>query len=125
MVTVENLKKEVQEIKTRVNPEPKHFIIDMAFSTNDEPHGFLNGSLFHLAIDKHGKETKWNEAIDTQTELASKRAYYDNVISNPKYKFMNEPTHPSHSFDRFVEYSRCKCGKHGADNKQPYLGECP
>jgi hypothetical protein len=118
MVTTESIKKEVHELKAQINPEPKHFIINMGFSTNDQPHGFLNGSLFHLVIDKHGKETKWNEAIDTEAELASNRAHYDSIISNPANQFMNEPTHPFHSFDSFIEYSRCKCGKHGADNNQ-------
>jgi len=122
MVQVENLKKEVRKMKTRFTPEPKNFIINMGFSTNDQPHGFLNGSLFHLVVDKHGKETKWNEAIDTEAELASNKTFYDSVISNPTNKFMNEPTHPFHSFDSFIEYCRCKCGKHGTDNKQPYLG---
>ena len=124
MVSVESLKNEVHEIKKRVTPEPKHFIIDLGFSTDSEPHGILNGSLYHIVIDKHGKETKWHEAIDTETELSSNKVYYDNLISNPHFKFMKEPTHPFHSFESFLEHSHCKCGKHGADNKQPYLGVC-
>jgi hypothetical protein len=89
MVTAENLKKAVHEIKSRVNPEPQHFIIANLFGKIDASHGFLNGSLFHLVVDKHGKEIKWNEALDTESELLSKRAFYDSVISNSTNKFMN------------------------------------
>jgi hypothetical protein len=123
MVTAENLKKEVNEIKARVKPEPKHFIMAQVFGSPDQPHGFLYGSLFHIVIGKDGKETKWYEALDAETELRTNRAYYDSIISKPTNKFMKEPTHPFNSFESFLEYSRCKCGKHGLDGKQPYHGE--
>ena len=122
MSTVNALKKEVTELKSRVNPEPKHLVIDFSLSTDNDPHGFLNGSLFHLVIDKHGQETRWHEAIDTETELASNKAYYDSVLCKPTDKFMKNPTHPFHSFESFLEYSRCKCGKHGVSGMEPYLG---
>lgn len=125
MVTAENLKKEIGEIKTRVNPEPKHLILDFNFSSENEPHGFLNGSLFHLLIGKDGKEAQYTEAINSETELKSNRVYYDALIFKSSNKFMKQSTHPFYSFESFVEYHRCKCGKHGPDNKQPYLGECP
>ena len=123
MVTVENLKKEVNDIKAQVNPEPKHYIINMGFSSDNQPHGFLCGSLYHIKIGKDGKETRWHQPIDSQTELASHKAYYDELLSSPHNKFMKQPEHPFHSFESFLDYSRCKCGRHGPNNNEPYLGE--
>jgi hypothetical protein len=124
MVSVEALKKEVNELTRRVNPPEKHFTIDMNFSTLSEPHGFLNGSIFHI-VSKHGKEQKWHEAVSTEEELRSNRAYYDGLMSRKTNSFMKDPSHPFHSFESFIEVHRCKCGQHGASNMEPYLGEKP
>lgn len=123
MVSVEILRSQVVELKDRVNPDPKQVIIDFGFSGDNRPHGILYGSRMHFVITEHGKEQRWQEAIDTETELNAHKEYYDNLISKPTNKFMKSPDHPFHSFDSFIEYHRCKCGKHGPDNNLPYLGD--
>jgi hypothetical protein len=98
-------------------------VITGLFFQTDKPHGFLCGAALHIVLGADVKEKQWYEAVNTVTELESHREYYDNIISKSSNKFMKEATHPFHSFDSFVESHRCKCGKHGLDDKQPYLGE--
>lgn len=122
MTSIITLQRDVAEIKQRVNPEDQHFIINMSFGSDSEPHGFLGGNSLHIVI-KQGKETKWVEAWTTETDLESNRKYYEDMIANPKSNFTVNPDHPFHSFESFVEYHRCRCGKHGEDGRQTFMGD--
>ena len=121
MSTINALKNEVKELKASINPEPQHVTIPYFFYDVDQPHGFLTGTIFHLVIDKHGTETRRYEAIGTETEIESHKAYYDKMFG--KYKFMKDSSHPYSTVEKFLESNRCKCGKHGVDGKQPFTGE--
>jgi hypothetical protein len=124
MVSFDSLKNDVKEIKIRVNPEPKHLVLHQTFMAGlNDPHGFLGGSNLHWVTDRHGKETRWFEAVDTETELASYKASYDEMISKSYNKFMKAPDHPYHCFESFLESNRCTCGKHGVGGKQPFYGD--
>jgi hypothetical protein len=123
MSTINALKKEITALKASINPDPKHFIIQFGFGTLDDPHSWLGENFFHIDIDAHGNETKWVEAVtDYEAELAAHKKYYDK-LAGPRSKFMKSSDHPFQSFESFLEYCRCTCGKHGVDGKQPYMGE--
>ena len=124
-MSVNQLKSEVTDLKNRVSPENKQLIINLEYCANNKPHGFLCGSQLHWITDKHGTETKWFEAVDSETELAAHQAYYDELISNPHNKFMKAPDHPFRSFNSFCQYHACKCSRHGVNNDEPYVGHVP
>jgi len=124
-MSITTLKREVTEIKQRVNPAPKHIIIPYFFCHTDEPHGCYQGTITHMITDQHNTTTRWQEAIDTETEIAAHQAFYDKNLKTEfgLRPFMKESTHPYSTFEKFLASQLCTCGKHGVDGKQPYLGE--
>ena len=124
MSTINALKNEVAEIKSRVNPEPKHFAIHCSFGTSDEPHSYLSGRILHILTPCPEETQPWFEAGNAEAELVDLKKYYEKTFVNKTYNFMKGSDHPYSTFEKFVTSQTCICGKHGLDGKQPYLGEC-
>ena len=116
------IKKDLTELSHRLNPKDIHRIIQFAFGIDSDPHGFLHGNRLHMLTQK-GKTTRWYEALTTEAELKEHKEYYDKILADPQHAFMKAPGHPFHSFESYIEYGRCTCGKHGSSNMEPYLGE--
>lgn len=107
-MSIQSLKNEVKTIKEQLNPNHKIIRVLFHFHRNGEPHGFL-GSQWLVMED--GEEINF-EAATRQEELES--------FSREEY----EKTDPEHvlNYEKWIEIHRCKCGHHGEDGRQPFLG---
>jgi hypothetical protein len=118
-MSITAMKKEVKELKERINPARSVIRVMFHFHTNGEPHGFM-GSQW-LVIEDHEKTTF--EAATAKEELESfSRKEYENMTK--KYPYMKaEPNHVYSAYEKWLESHRCKCGKHGEDGRHPFLGK--
>jgi hypothetical protein len=100
-----SIKRDLDEIKARVLPKPPREIkirFWYPFNKND-PHGTFGGCLYSF----HAKR---QETIPEEQEIRELREYYENDI--PEHCKQNLD-HVWSSFEKYMEYYRCKCGNFG------------
>lgn len=126
MSTINALKNEVKELKASINPEHKRHAVIWAFSSGDELHGVYG---FHALILENNKPSVQSAlSIDWELEELEK-AYKEGTVSwqNPcmytgTNTFKNEAEfrklYPT--LESYREMRRCKCGRHGPEDNQPY-----
>lgn len=109
MRELHSLKAQLELIKQQVNPKDEHIRMAISFGPTNEPHGFMCGRIFHIMISR-GKETRYIEALDEETELGWAKQSYDLLVKSG-YPF---------SFAEYVERLKCTCGKHGFTGREPF-----
>jgi hypothetical protein len=128
-MSINTLKQQVTELKTRVNPERKRVIVIWAFSFGNEAHGVYG----HHGLMLETGQPSQNIAMPIEWELENvTKAYREGTDSwqNPK-TFTGANSYASEkefrslypTLESYLEMRRCKCGKHGVDGKQPFNGE--
>jgi hypothetical protein len=92
------IQKEIEEIKQRFIP-PKDIWVIFSFGPDKASHGKYG----HRKLNIFTGET---EPVDESEELELMRSYYENLPDHCKNKRGPWPT-----FEKFLEYHECKCGK--------------
>jgi hypothetical protein len=127
--TLAAVKREVSEIQQTINQKfsTKRHVIIWAFSRDDEPHGVYG---YHALVLEGGKQPV-GKALSLEWELKEvTNAYkegsnswqnpqrYDNELKKlpgAAYFWKQYPT-----LESYLAYRRCKCGRHGVNNDQPF-----
>ena len=102
-------------------PPDKTINIDFSFGLDSDPHGPFGGNTLSITTHK-GVSTHKKIAHTFEEEMQQFiRAEYNELIS--LHPFMEAEGHVWNTYEKWIEYYRCTCGKHGKDGNQPYNGE--
>ena len=117
-MNVASLKREIKLLNSQLNADGETIRILFHFHRKDEPHGFM-GSQWITVSDRRNS---FSEAATTEEELKGfSRIEYESMVQN--YPHMKtKPDHSYGTYEKWLESHRCKCGHHGEDGKQPFLG---
>ena len=117
----QKLKYEIKQLQRVLHPERTELHLIFAWSRDDEPHGcFGGGRRVYIKEGSKVIESYYEPLSYTEEMQQFSRTEYDDLIN--KNPFMREPEHPFSTYEKWVEYHRCKCGKHGEKGDKPYLG---
>lgn len=127
MTSLAALKREITEVKATVDKSfnPQSVAIIFPFSSPNEPHGVFCFQQIYVSGPKQGLKAglDYDSEIETLTEDYKK---YDDGTDHGK-RIVGAGNFLSHypTFDVYLAFRRCNCGRHGPDGKQPYSGDNP
>jgi hypothetical protein len=122
MSSINALKKEVQVLKRALYPDRKRIEIVWTFSRHDEPHGPWGCCRMIVMEGEHvGNDVSFEPlTYEEEMQIYSRQEYAEMTRQYPQMTEREE--YPFSTFERWVESNRCKCGHHGKDGRQPFLG---
>ena len=85
---------------------PTEIWITFSFGDKDKPHGKY-GYQARLVTEDSLQAQKYR-AIPEEEELAMLREHYETLPAHCK----QNPNHVWYTFEKYLEYHRCECGKH-------------
>ena len=117
MTSKQTLRREITIINRALNIHAQQHYLIFHYGPTDEPHGAMG----HRA-------KKWTTANDIAPKVYAisydeeMKSYTEDEYNWLKLKIsaMKNPEHAWNTYKKWIEYNRCKCGKHGVDGKQPY-----
>ena len=90
------------------------------FHTDGEPHGCFGSQRMIPGSKPPFPVTKQALSYEEELEYGYAREYYDKLVK--QCPDLQKEGHVWSTYEKWLEYYRCKCGCHGADGKQPYNG---
>jgi len=112
MTSLVTIKKEVDKIKEKVALKHRDdLVIIFSFGPDDEPHGKYGFRKLHV-FEEHQQNGKY-EACSEEDELRMMRERYADMADEVK---KNTPYWST--WEKFLEYHRCKCPLHSQESKQ-------
>jgi len=118
-MSIQNLRKEVEMLQSALTPNMKTINLHFTYGDLDKPHGVMGHRIQQLTLFR-GQETQKYYAVNYREEMEHYTKDAHTYLLSHNRHIKNDPTHIWHTYENWIEYNRCKCGKHGADNKQPY-----
>ena len=116
-MTIQTLKTDVETLKRALTPNMTRTNIHFSFSDENEPHGVLRHRIISL-VHFQGTETIEHYAVAYKDELENYTEQEYNSLMKRK-PFMKK-VEGFRTYFEWLESHRCKCGKHGLDNNQPF-----
>lgn len=119
--SLSTVKREVNELK-RNFPRDKTLTIFAGYSWNiDKPHDQYGCQLITFTTSNGTTTITYSAPTISQTEQFHSRSEYLKLLkTNPHIK--KDKDHFLGTYEKWLKYHLCKCGKHGSDGTEPFMG---
>ena len=91
------------------------------FHMEGEPHGCFGSQRMIVEWQPPFGHRKEALTYEEEMDVYYSKPYYDELVKQAPD--LQKAGHIWSTYEKWLEDHRCKCGKHGADGKQPYNGE--